>query len=175
MVGDQRLELDRLDVELVAARGNGLLSLALQRIRGHAYDRDVAGLGIVLEGPHGFPAVQDWHFEVHQNYVRALGRGQPATLLTVLSREDLEIPNPLKARLEHIEVVVIVFDVTDPSFFRPPWLPHHSITSSALVSSVCGTVRPSVLAVWLLTTNSNLSACMTGMSAGLLPLRIRPA
>jgi hypothetical protein len=109
--GDQRLEIDRFGIELVASRGNGLLTLAVQRIRGHADDRDVAGLRIVLEGPHGFPAVNDWHFEVHQNYVRVLGHGQFAALLAVLRRQNLEIADPLKAHLEHVAVVVVVFDI----------------------------------------------------------------
>src|SRR5262245_44245554 len=51
----------------------------------------------------------------------------------------------------------------------------HSITSSAVESSVGGTVRPSILAVWALMTSSNLVDCTTGRSAGLLPLRMRPA
>ena len=37
--------------------------------------------------------------------------GQPATLLAVLRCENLEIGDPIKARLEHVEVVVIMFDV----------------------------------------------------------------
>ena len=37
-----------------------------------------------------------------------------------------------------------------------------------------GTVRPSILAVWALMTSSNLVVCMTGKSAGLAPLRMRP-
>jgi len=52
---------------------------------------------------------------------------------------------------------------------------HHSITSSARASSVGGTSRPSVLAVLRLMTNSNLVDCTTGRSAGLSPLRMRPA
>jgi hypothetical protein len=40
-----------------------------------------------------------------------LGHGQLAALLAVLSRENLEIAAPLKARLQHVEVIVIVFDV----------------------------------------------------------------
>src|SRR5262245_14491126 len=51
----------------------------------------------------------------------------------------------------------------------------HSITSSAMLSSVGGTVRPSILAVWALMTNSNLVGCRTGRSVGLVPLRMRPA
>jgi hypothetical protein len=39
------------------------LAFALQRIRGHADDRDVVGMRIVLEAPHGFPAVNAWHDE----------------------------------------------------------------------------------------------------------------
>ena len=51
----------------------------------------------------------------------------------------------------------------------------HSITSSVRASSVGGMVRPSILAVWALMTNSNYDACTTGKSAGLAPLRMRPA
>src|SRR6516164_11719579 len=50
----------------------------------------------------------------------------------------------------------------------------HSITSSAATSRVCGTLRPSALAVLRLMARTNLLACSTGRSAGLLPLRIRP-
>src|SRR5262249_21512010 len=50
----------------------------------------------------------------------------------------------------------------------------HSITSSAATSSLSGTMRPSILAVWALITNSNLLACTTGRSAGLAPFRMRP-
>ena len=50
----------------------------------------------------------------------------------------------------------------------------YSMTSSAVASSSCGTVRPRALAVLRLITSSNLVACTTGKSAGLFPLRIRP-
>src|SRR5262249_50872741 len=52
--------------------------------------------------------------------------------------------------------------------------PPHSITSSAVASSVGGTGRSSILAVWALMTSSNLVACTTANSAGLAPLRRRP-
>src|SRR5262249_23126577 len=48
----------------------------------------------------------------------------------------------------------------------------HSITSSASASKRSGMVRPSVLAVFRLITNSNLVDCSTGRSAGFAPLRI---
>jgi hypothetical protein len=66
---------------------------------------------IVPETSHGFPAVNDRHFEVHQNYVRVLGHGQLAATLTVASCENLETTKQLKACLEHVDVVVVVFDV----------------------------------------------------------------
>src|SRR5262245_53894278 len=52
---------------------------------------------------------------------------------------------------------------------------HYSITSSALASSVGGTLRPSIRAVSALMTRSNLLDCTTGRSAGLAPVRMRPA
>src|SRR5262245_8981510 len=51
--------------------------------------------------------------------------------------------------------------------------PPHSITSSAVASSVGGTVRPSNFAVCKLMTSSNLLDCITGRTAGFSPLRMR--
>src|SRR5262249_54759451 len=59
--------------------------------------------------------------------------------------------------------------------FRTSLPSHHSITSSARASSVGGNSRPRVLAVWALMTSSNFDVCTTGRSAGLAPLRMRPA
>jgi hypothetical protein len=87
---DQALEFDRVGIELVAPCGDGLLALALHRVRGHADDRDVSGSRIVLETPHGFPTIVVRHLEVHQNQIRLLGRGQSAALLAVLRCENLE-------------------------------------------------------------------------------------
>src|SRR5262249_7883239 len=56
---------------------------------------------------------------------------------------------------------------------RDELTPRHSITSSAVESSVGGTVRPSALAVLRLITSSNLVGCCTGRSAGFSPLRMR--
>jgi hypothetical protein len=51
----------------------------------------------------------------------------------------------------------------------------HSMTSSARARIDGGTVRPSALAVFRLTTSSKVVGCSTGRSAGLVPLRIFPA
>ena len=48
----------------------------------------------------------------------------------------------------------------------------YSINSSAATNRVCGTLRPSTLAVLRLITNSNLVGCSTGKSAGLVPFKI---
>ena len=50
----------------------------------------------------------------------------------------------------------------------------HSITSSARPSSNAGTSRPIAFAVPTLITSSNLVGCITGRSAGLVPMRILP-
>jgi hypothetical protein len=51
----------------------------------------------------------------------------------------------------------------------------HSMTSSASASIVGNTVRPRVRAVFKLRASSNRDGCITGRSAGLAPLRMRPA
>src|SRR5713101_4501795 len=50
---------------------------------------------------------------------------------------------------------------------------HYSITSSAVICMISGTVRPSAFAVLRLMTSSNLVGSCTGRSAGLSPLRMR--
>jgi hypothetical protein len=50
----------------------------------------------------------------------------------------------------------------------------YSITSSARASSVGGISRPIAFAVPTLITSSNLVGCITGRSAGLVPMRILP-
>src|SRR5262249_34239516 len=51
--------------------------------------------------------------------------------------------------------------------------PPHSITSSARAMSVGEMVRPSMLAVLRLITNSSLTGCSTGRSPGRAPLKMR--
>ena len=56
---------------------------------------------------------------------------------------------------------------------RDELAPLHSITSSARVSTVAGTSRPSALAVLRLRISSYLIGACTGRSAGFSPLRMR--
>ena len=51
----------------------------------------------------------------------------------------------------------------------------YSMTSVARARINGGTVRPSCLAVLRLMTSSKVVGCWTGRSAGIAPLRIRPA
>src|SRR5262249_4251046 len=51
--------------------------------------------------------------------------------------------------------------------------PHHSIVSSARVSTAGGMMRPNALAVLRLITSSYLVGACTGRSAGFSPLRMR--
>src|SRR5262249_59839675 len=50
-------------------------------------------------------------FEVHQDDVRPLGSRHLAALLAVLRRQHLAITDQLEPHLEHVDVVVVVFDV----------------------------------------------------------------
>jgi hypothetical protein len=92
-------------------RGERLFAFAGERMCGESDDWNVAGLRIALESPRGFPAVDDGHFEVHQDDVRLLGSRHLAPFLAVLRRQNLEIAQQLEPHLEHIDVVVVVFDV----------------------------------------------------------------
>src|SRR5262252_7267486 len=51
--------------------------------------------------------------------------------------------------------------------------PVHSITSSAVICMINGTVSPSAFAVLRLINRSSLTGCCTGKSAGFSPLRMR--
>src|SRR5215471_2425988 len=108
---NQTIKLDRFGVELLAPCGNRLLALARQRMCRQSDDGNVLRLRVVFQTPRGFPAVNNGHFEVHQDNVRLLGRRHLAPFLAVLGRENLEIPKQLKPHFEHIDVVVVVFDV----------------------------------------------------------------
>src|SRR5262245_39335570 len=57
---------------------------------------------------------------------------------------------------------------------RDELTPFHSMTSSARVSRVGGTVRPSAFAVLRLSARWNLVGCITGRSECFAPLSIRP-
>ena len=46
---------------------------------------------IALEPARGFPTVDDWHFQIHQNDVRSLSDRHLATSLAILRGHHLEI------------------------------------------------------------------------------------
>src|SRR5262249_12553715 len=108
---DQPIKFDRLRVELVASRGKRLVSFAGERVRGEGDDWDVASLRIAFEPLRSFPAVDHWHFQVHQDDIRALTDRHCAALLAIFRRQHLEVAQQLEPHLEHVNVVVVVFDV----------------------------------------------------------------
>src|SRR5215469_6900047 len=108
---DQTIKFDRFGVKLLAPRGDRLLTLASKRMCGQSDDGNVLGLRVAFQTPRGFPAINNGHFEVHQDNIRLLGRRYLAPFLAVLGRENLEIPKKLKPHFEHIDVVVVVFDI----------------------------------------------------------------
>ena len=96
--------------------------------------------------------------------------GQALTAISGLSSRT-----PKLIRLRHSRGLRT--DLSAPRAHDPfDVLPHgYRITSSARRSSDCGIVRPSAFAVLRLMTSSNIVGRTTGKSAGLSPLRIRPA
>ena len=67
--------------------------------------------GSLLRRRTGSQRINVWHFQVHQNYVRVLGRSQLAAPLAVVGCENLKITDQLEPRLEYVDVVVVVFDL----------------------------------------------------------------
>src|SRR5262245_38856874 len=114
--------------------------------------------------------------------VAALAPAQ--TLKRLLERRELGTPCGGRAR-EHADPAHSLALLLRPRRKRPRRrtaeerdelaAAQHSITSSAATRSLSGTVRPSTRAVWWLMTSSILLDCTTGKSAGLAPLRMRPA
>ena len=107
----QALELDRLGIELVASGLDGFFARAGKRMRRQRDHGDVAGARVAFQPPRRFPAVDHRQVEVHQDQVRlVLERGR-AALFAVLRDQHLEFIQQLEPHLEHVDVVVVVFDV----------------------------------------------------------------
>src|SRR5262245_24612162 len=83
---DQPIKFDRFGVELIASRRERLFAFTGERMRGEGNNGNVASLRIALEPPCGFPAVNDRHFEVHQDDIGTLGSCHLAALLPILRR-----------------------------------------------------------------------------------------
>src|SRR5262245_3579901 len=68
-------------------------------------------LGIVLQAAGRLPPIDDRKLEVHQDDIRPIGRRALPTLYAFFCCQDLEIAEQLEPHLEHVEVVVFVFDL----------------------------------------------------------------
>ena len=61
--------------------------------------------------PRGLPAVHDWHFQVHQDDVRPLSDRHLAASLAILRGHHLESPRSSSRIFEHVDIVIVVFDI----------------------------------------------------------------
>src|SRR6516165_6668493 len=116
----QPIKLHRLGIELFTSGGERLLALAGKRMGRQADDRDVARLGLALQAPCRFPAVDDRHLQVHQDKVRPLGSRNLASFFAILGDQHFDLIGELKPHLEHVSVVLVVFDVENTEHGSPP-------------------------------------------------------
>src|SRR6516162_8954171 len=116
----QPIKLHRLGIELFTSGGERLLALAGKRVGRQADDRDVARLGLALQAPCRFPAVDDRHLQVHQDKVRPLGSRNLASFFAILGDQHFDLIGELKPHLEHVSVVLVVFDVENTEHGSPP-------------------------------------------------------
>src|SRR5262245_6878113 len=117
----QPIKLHRLGIELFTSGRERLLALAGKRVGRQADDRDVARLGLALQAPCRFPAVDDRHLQVHQDKVRPLGSRNLASFFAILGDQHFELIGELKPRLEHVSAVLVVFDVENTEHGSTPW------------------------------------------------------
>ena len=154
--GDQRLRLIGL-----TSNSSQPVAIAVSRSLSNTYaDRPMIGMSRVCGS---FLRVRTGSQRSTTGISRSIritsGRSVKANLQPFslsLERENLEIADPLKAHLEHVEVVVVVFDVEH--FGHDPPLP---ISSSLDHLVGAGEQRrrhgeAEHLAVWWLTSSSNL-------------------
>src|SRR5262249_17429683 len=125
----QPIKLHRLGIELVTSGRECLLALAGKRMGRQADDRHVPRLGVALQAPCRFPAVDDRHLQVHQDKVRPLGSRNLASFFAILGDQHFELIGELKPHLEHVTAVLVVFDVENTEHGSPS-LEHLSSTTS---------------------------------------------
>src|SRR5262245_6954383 len=130
---DQPIELDWFGIELVTPCSERLFTLASQCMCGESDDRDIARCWTALQPPRGFPAVDHRHFEVHQDEIRLLRCSHLTALFAVLRRQHFEVAEQLEPHLEHVDVVVIVFDIKN--------LGHDTASISLLTGGLLCTTR----------------------------------
>ena len=123
-------------------------------------------LGPISNGSH-FPAFPCNRLQSLPGFTPAAAR-----LNAPVSRAELA-PAIRVGRMSAFERIADVGQTSRHVRFVPtPDMPCYSITSSARVSSVGGTMMPSAFAVFKLITSSYLVGCSTGRSAGFAPLKI---
>ena len=112
-------EVDRLRIEVVAARRQRPGALALHGVGRERDDGDGASPCRRLQPPRSLPAVQNRQTQVHEDERRRLAGGHGDALLAVPGHDDGEA-RPRQPAAEHVDVVVVVLDVQDLRHRGPP-------------------------------------------------------
>src|SRR5215471_7790342 len=110
----QPIKLHRLGIETASAFSRSPASAWA--------DRPMTGMSRVsglLFTPCRFPAVDDRHLQVHQDKVRPLGSRNLASFFAILGDQHFELIGELKPHLEHVSVVLVVFDVENTEHRSP--------------------------------------------------------
>src|SRR5271156_2562312 len=130
-LGEQAVEFYGFGLEIVAAGGDRLLAVARHRVRGQRDDRDVAGRGVGLQAPRRLPAVDLQQVQIHQDQVGKLGRRHRDPGGPVRGAEDLVVAEHIEPQGQHVEVILVVFDVEKLAHIRPrTHRPARPLTSS---------------------------------------------
>src|SRR5262245_41507804 len=78
---------------------------------GESDNRNISRCWAALQPPRGFPTVDNGHFEIHQDNIRLLRCSHLAALFAVLRRQHFVVAEQLEPHLEHVDVVIVVFDI----------------------------------------------------------------
>src|SRR5436305_8315914 len=106
----QSRQLDRLGIEVVAARRERFLTVTAHRIGGEGDDGYVPSVLRSLELARRRPAIQHRQAQIHQNPIRPLARGK-LHATGPLARDHYRMPLALEAALQDIDVVLIILYV----------------------------------------------------------------
>jgi hypothetical protein len=185
-------------MELVAAGGDRFVALTVQRIGGHADDRNVAGLGILLEA--AYTSQQSALIAANATFALNAGVWFRRARLLIVSPDSSGTACPLSGRNSTYPPVQISgagsnYACENSRLHLPKvedgrararrrtgnpsldWIvaANYSTNSSAATNRLIGTASPSDFAVLVLIISSYLVGKCTGRFAGLSPWSIRLA
>src|SRR5215207_7283594 len=114
------VKLHGLSVKIFTSCSKCLFAFPSKGMRGQTDDGNVARFGFTFEAPRGFPPVDDRHLQVHQDQIWPFRCRYRASLLAILRHQNLKLVSEFESHLEHVDVVVIVFDVQNSNHDTAP-------------------------------------------------------